>query len=240
MKLALQLLIVGAMVGPLVAAAGPSPEGLLVTAFVTLARQDCPLQVKAFKLPEKVGDPPMVLVHNGSPKRIRDFTLETLIGSSEAESSKEARKIGWISTTSEPTTILKWPLERSVPPDGDREAHDSILASHNLVSPGRRLYTNCLHVAVIVKGIEFQDGATWYFDSGQQEAIWENSLSAGNSASCDKSTGAQEVLDLLEFGAGNYKSFGTPTYANQEPVQSYTVSCPVQQIDQKLIPMCPM
>jgi len=237
MKRALQFLIIGAIVGPLGARAGPD---IWVTVFVTVARQDCPLQIKGFKLPEKVGDPARVLVHNASQKQIREFALETLIGSREPSSGKEARKIGWISSTSEPASSLKWALERNLPPDGYGETHDSILASHNLVSRGRQLRSNCLHVAVIVRHIEYQDGTTWHFESGREQETWENSLGTGNSASCDKPSGAQEAMDRLEPGAGYNKSFGALTHANQEPLQSYTVSCPVQNIEQKLRPMCPM
>jgi hypothetical protein len=143
-------------------AVGSPTDVTKIVVFVTTVKQESPLQIIGFKLPDKVGGAPMLLLRNVSDKPIRDFHVAADIGNPEADSHGQ---IGPAFATSTNSSSLDWPQERAIPPNSDREAHEAILRTHTLAAWGGQLHSSCLHVAAIVLSVDFADGTRWQLEA---------------------------------------------------------------------------
>jgi hypothetical protein len=216
---------------------GSPADDAKINIFVTTTSQDSPLQVIGFKLPDKVGSTPVLLVFNASDKEVREFSIEAAVGnpaeSARLETGEEvAVGIGNSSLHS------GWPAEGSIPPNGHKEAHREIFRSHNLALWGQRLHSNCLHVAAIVTKVKFADGTTWELESPKAQTTWKSSLDADSTKSCKHSPEVENALKQWS-GASGYVSTGSPSHADTGIVKSYSITCPLQMVGGTLTAVCP-
>jgi hypothetical protein len=233
MRIPSKLVIVLFVLLPSLAGGWPTDDAKVVV-FVTTVRQESPLQITGFKLPDKVGGAPVLVLRNESNKPIRDFHVAADIGNAEANSRGE---IGPAFATNT-SNIVFWPRERTIPPNSEREAHEGSLRSHTLAGWGGRLHSNCLHVAAIVLSLEFEDGTSWQLENMQDQQVWKSSLHSDSTKSCDHSPVMESALKEWDGPAGNEET-GSPSHLDTRTVQSYSVTCPLRNLEGKLVAICP-
>ena len=215
--------------------AKPSADEVSVTIVVTTAPQNGPLQITGFKLPDKVGGEPILVLHNVSHKEIRSFGAEAAVGNPDESGRAE---VGGMVAVGNGSEHIYWPHEQIVSPNGYREAHENVLRSHNLAEWGQRLHSSCLHVAPIVTYVEFTDGSRWELKTPQDEAIWKASLRDDSTKSCGHSSTVEYALRQWE-GAAGYVGTGTPSHQSADAVRSYSIVCPLRMVGTRLTALCP-
>ena len=209
--------------------AGGSPTGdVNIVVFVTTVKQESPLQIVGLKLPDKVGGAPVVVLRNASSKQIVGFHVAAAIGNPEADNAEQPIAI---------STNSDWP-EGPIPANSEREAHRMILRSHWLAAWGGRLYSSCLHVAAIIRSVEFADGTTWQLENLEDRQIWKSSLGSDSTKTCDHSSAVESALKEWD-GASGYVQTGSPIHLDASTVQSYSVTCPLRSLEGKLVAICP-
>ena len=221
----------------------PTGEEKIVV-FVTTVKQDGPLQITGFKLPDKVGGAPVLVLRNVSNRQVRNFYIVADIGNPEADSHGD---IGPAWSTSTNSTRLDWPQERAIPANSEREAHENELRSHTLAAWGGSLRTSCLHVAALVQSVEFADGTTWRLENHANQGIWKSSLRSDSTKSCDHSPAMESALKEWDHGSpgseepgpAGYEETGSPVHLNTGTVQSYSVACPLRNLSGRLVAICP-
>jgi hypothetical protein len=90
----------------------------------------------------------------------------------------------------------------------------------------KHLQSPCLHVAVIVRRVEFSDGTDWAESEARQLDIWKDLLSKNNEAGC------QPVADSSDkfAEAGTTWAGAPPPHSDGDTVDSYTVACPLKRL----------
>jgi hypothetical protein len=217
----------------LVAASAVRPaDEVTITEFITSGKQDSPVKIVGFRLPEKISTgAPIVLLHNTTDKEIASYTLGALSGDPRVVGASE--KVIYYTNGS-----LGQDLQNSrIAPNGDTELLQDFLTpdGFNLLSISRNLRSNCLHVAVIVSYVFFSDGTVWKFDPHNDNSWWRDSLHFGNKDACDDSPEVEETLRQLKSEAWSKAS---PAHANSQLVQSYSVMCPIRMISGDLTAVC--
>jgi hypothetical protein len=204
-----------------------------VTILVTSAKQDCPVQIRGFKLPQKVGGPPLLVVHNGTEKEVRVFYVSGYVGNPRKLKGSDPQ-VGFI-LGGEPPDSTK---ESQLAPSGDSELAYGVLKSHNFANLAKNVNSNCLHVAVLVTTVEFSDGSVWDSQAGREanQDLWRNSIRAESMKGCENSEEMEETLKELD--SAGYRESGMPTNASPELVQYYTVSCPLVKLEGRLGAVC--
>lgn len=215
-------------------AGGSPPDDSRIVVFVTTAKQESPLQITGFKLPNKVGDAPVVVLRNMSAKAISDFYVAADVGNPEPDSRGEIAP----AITTGSSMRVYWPQERAIPPNSQWEAHENILRSHTLAAWGGRLHSGCLHVAAIVTTVEFADGSRWDLGNLQSQEIWKSSLRSDSTKSCDHSPAMESALKEWDGPTGNAET-GSSSHLDSRTVQSYSVACPLRNLGGKLVAVCP-
>lgn len=143
----------------LITTCSPTDSGTIAI-FVTIVPAEGPLKILGFRLPDKVGDPPMVALQNTGEKAVRDFTLTVLIGNPRRTQSG-VDPIAGIGTSSGTPAPQLWVEERLIPPGGTRVVHQSAFRSHNFAAFAVHLHLDCAHAAVFLTKVEFVDGTIW-------------------------------------------------------------------------------
>ena len=243
MKVPLSLAIALLLLLPCFAWGWPT-DGEKIVVFVTTVKREGPLQITGYKLPDKVGGAPVLVLRNESDKEIRDFYVVAEIGNPETDSHGE---IGPAWSTSTNSTRLDWPQERAIPANSEGEAHENIFRSHLLAGWGVRLHSSCLHVAAIVLSVEFADGTAWQLENHADQEIWKHSLGSDSAKSCDHSPAMENALKEWgngsagneEVGSSGNAGTGSPTHLDTGAVQSYSVTCPLRNLSGKLVAICP-
>ena len=208
-----------------------------INIFVTTTSQDSPLQVVGFRLPDKVGSAPMLVVLNISDKEVREFGVEAAVGDPEESARVETGEMVAIGTKNGSGRI-GWPQERMVPPNNRREAHETIFEPHHLAAWGQRLHSNCLHVAAIVTRVKFADGTSWELENFKDQTIWRSSLKTDSAKSCGHSPEIENALKQWSGAAGN-ASTGSLSHVDPGIVKSYSITCPLRMTGSELAAICP-
>lgn len=233
------LLPVALVVFSLSAATEFRTTGMKVVVSVGIGEQDSPLQITGFKLPEKAGDPLRVLLHNASNKRVRGYTFEALIGSSQESLDKGQGRVRADFLEGGASPRLKWPEERIIFAHGDQESHEPFLRPFEFASKAKLVGSGCIRAVVIVRTIEFDDSSSWR-NSSDVEEIWRSSPVPASQPACDDHSSWKEIFEASsEWGAG-YDRAGLATNADQRAVTSFTLTCPLKQIDQRMVALCSM
>jgi hypothetical protein len=217
-----------------------SPAGNgTIAIFVTIAPEEGPLKILGFRLPDKVGDPPTVLLQNTGEKVVRDLTLTALIGSPR-QTQAGVEPIAGIGISSGHPAPQQWVAERLIPPGETREVHQSAFRSHNLASFAVHLHSDCAHAAVYISRIEFADGTVWGPDrsSSQTQKVWRDSIQPESTRDCANPPMADYAVDQVK-GFGYPTAIGSPSHGSTEVVSHFAFSCPIQNVGGQLIALCP-
>jgi hypothetical protein len=233
------ILILG-LLGPVMLLSAPSADDAKLMILVTIAKQTSPLEIVGFKIPEKVGGPTVVVIHNISSKQVRDFVLGAVIGSPGIDGGPKGAQVGGTAFTNTEKRS-QWGGERTISPGSSGEAHEYTFQPYGLAHFAKTLRSNCLLVAVLVVRVEYGDGTVWeMYDSHQDSRLWERSLQPVAGNSCRKSPEIEEVLSRLEGAAYDVPTFGKPTHASTQTVPSYSFSCSlVSDEKNRLTARCP-
>jgi hypothetical protein len=221
-----------AVVGLVAATAVRPADEVAITEFITSGKQDSPLQIVGFKLPDKNSTGiPIVLLHNKTDKKVASLTLGALSGDPRVLGTHE--KVIYYTNSS-----LGQDLENSrIAPNGDIELLQDFLRpdDFSLLSISGNLQSNCLHVAVIVSYVFFSDGTVWKFDPRNDNSWWRDSLRQESKDSCHSSPEVENTLKQLK--TENW-SGAPPSHPSSEVLQSYSVKCPVRTINGQLTAVC--
>jgi len=224
--------VIAGLTAFVVASAILSGDNPAVAILVTSAKQDCPVQIRGFKLPQKVGGPPLLVVHNATEKEVRVFYVSGYVGNPRKLKGFDPQ-VGFI-LGGEPPDSTK---ESQLAPSGAEVAY-GVLKSHNFANLAKNVNSNCLHVAVLVTTVEFSDGSVWESQAGREanQDLWRNSIRAESMKGCENSEEMEETLKELD--SAGYRESGMPTNASPELVQYYTVSCPLVKLEGRLGAVC--
>jgi hypothetical protein len=245
MKSAQNLLMAVVFVILPIAAVGWPDDEVRVTGLLTTAKQDGPLQIVGFKLPEKIGQPAMIVVRNVSSKNILEFTVQVVAGNPEERSTAGnasvpiSRSLPGL-TRSSFFFLPRWRKEGSIPPGGEDETREHGLESVDFVTAARFLRSNCVHLLAMVDRVVFADGTDWKSSLSDEKLrqVWKESISPESLKSCANSP---EVARLLEELRGESFNQGrSPTQIETAIVQHYSISCPLRRVQGKLLAVCPM
>src|ERR1700735_4568334 len=120
-----------------------SPTGNgMIAIFVTFTPTEDVIRILGFRLPDKVGDPPRVILQNTSGRIVQDFSISALMGSPR-QTQTGIDPIAGIASASANPIQPQWAGERTIPPGETREVHESALRSHNLASLAAHLHLDC-------------------------------------------------------------------------------------------------
>ncbi len=232
MKVASRLAIAVFVLLPTLAGGG-APDAVKIVVFVTTAKQEGPLQITGFILPDKVGAGPTLVVRNTADKPVSDFSLAVALGNPAPDSRGE---MGPAYYTGGPTRDFR-PSERQIPPNSERQVHQNGLHTHYLAHWGGELHSTCLHVAAIVSRVTFADGTNWELEQNAQQT-WKDSLQSDSTKGCDHSPAAEIALRDWDGASGNAET-GSSSHLDSRTVQSYSVACPLRNLSGKLVAICP-
>lgn len=213
-------------------AAGLPQDDVKISVFVTTVKQEGPLQITGFKLPDTVGGDPTVVVRNTSDKRVSDFSVAALLGNPEPDSRGE---VGPKWSLAGPPRVLR--PNRPIAPNSEGEAPATGLRAHYLAHWGGELHSTCLHVVATISSVKFADGATWELQASSQE-IWKSSLGPDSTKTCDHSPAVENALNNWDGAAGNADT-SMPSRLPTDAVQSYSFACPLRNLDGGLVAICP-
>jgi hypothetical protein len=224
-------------------------DDIVINLFVTTVKQDSPVQILGFKLPNsatgdegpgEMAEPPergsvlvcrwcpQVLLRNTSSMKIKSVSLIGLIGD---PNRPEQRTKGMPGMGILGQSRLGQPSPYAIAPNGDANfGDDGLWPSTMALLAASHINSNCLHVAVVVWRIQFSDGTLWASDPEQEQLLWKESLRQENANSCQDSSAVG--LKQLHKGTGtrvlpvrNFRSGVT---------QSYSAACPVYLINGEL------
>jgi hypothetical protein len=237
--------IAGTLVMLPIATWGQAPDEVKVTGFVTTAKQDGPLQIIGFRLPEKIGHSPKVVVRNISSQQIVSFTIRITTGnlargSLFAELGTQFGE-GSIGPPAQNSVLYPlWRKERSVLPGSESEVEGYNPSSSHSVVSAAAVRSNCVHSLAMVNRVEFADGTDWEWLPNDEELdrVWKGSILPGSSKSCDNSPKVTKLMEKLRGPA--YIVRDSLTHADTAVVQHYSISCPLRPMHGKLFAVCPM
>ena len=216
-----------------------SPTGNgTIAIFVTIPPAEGPLKIIGIRLPDKVGDPPRVVLQNTSDKTVQDFNITALIGSPRPTQAG-VDPIAGIESSSPHPIQLQWIGERLIPPGEMREVHESALRSHDLATMTAHLHLDCAHVAVFLNRVDFADGTVWTSDrsSVQEQKIWRDSFRPKSTSSCENPPMAEGAVGEVK-GFGYTAGMGSTSHGDTEIVSHYAFSCPVHVVGGQLVALC--
>lgn len=208
-------------------AGGLPQDDVKISVFVTTVKQDGPLQITGFKLPGKLGDPPVLVLQNTTDKPITVFYVSAAIGNPDADSRGEAGPAYYLGSAKLFGPIL---------PESEREAPAPSFRAHHLAHGAGELHSTCLHAAVSVTSVIFADGEVWRAEDRQQE-IWKSSLLPDSTKPCEHSAKVEAALKDWD-GATGYEGMGSPSHLDTRTVQSYAFTCRLRDLGGKLVAIC--
>jgi hypothetical protein len=126
-----QFVFVAILFVPSAPAIPPPSKELTVSADLESARQRGPLQIVGFKMPEEMGDSPVIVLRNVSAKATRSFWFTVRIGcanpSNQLESGPPVAELGPWKNPQDP----RWPKESTIAPGALGDAHITGLNGHH-------------------------------------------------------------------------------------------------------------
>jgi hypothetical protein len=228
--------LAAALLAPSVPAISPPGDELAVSVDLEVARQAGPLQVVGFKMPEEMGDAPVVVLRNVSAKATRSFWFDVRIGCGNSSDKPSSGGLGPWKNPQDP----QWPKESTVAPSARGEAHLSALNGYVLVFSGRDHTCSCLRATVQVSAVEFADGSTWdrARATNSDPGPIDDAATQERLQPCQESQESDKVLKDLVGGGFRARAHGQ---ADGTILRAYSVSCTLQQrADGAWLVRCPM
>lgn len=208
-----------------------SADTVAIHVFVTTVKQDCPVQIVGFKLPDKPGGVPTVVVHNTTEKEVKLFRLIYLLGDPKGVGADSPKKGFTVDQNSE------WERrEPLIAPNGDAEFGLEYLTSFSLAfTAAHSLHSNCLQLALVLGGVEFSDGTVWEGNTDQHTFLWRNSIRPRYLGSCDSSPEIKQTLKQIKAASYSDAPLARP---NAGTMRFYSVACPVRRIGRDSVAVC--
>jgi hypothetical protein len=229
-----------------VMALGPAAfpvENLVVKLFVTTVRQDSPVEIVGFKYPDSGpsypdrddndfegmcltgGYCPKVVLRNTTGKAVTAVGVEGLYGNpaepkdGSVEHLNREFQVLWVDN-------VRLKSLHVIAANGEAEFGSNTLWPFAAAGIGtHELGSSCVHVAIVVRRVEFSDGTVWMYDSNQNAALWRDSIPSGTAGSCQTSP---EAIAKLKSLGGSW-SGPAPTHSSNETIDSYSVICQVKK-----------
>jgi hypothetical protein len=202
-----------------------STDSPVISLFVTIAKQDSPVQIMGFKLPggSNNGAPrdplcpwcPKVRLHNTTARQVKKVLLRGVAGDPNRPNETQHAAITYLDNTPGPPTMMQ--------PNGDGEFADGRLWPFSVVLMAAPLVNStCLHIAMVVSFVEFTDGTIWTMNHEQERSAWKESLRQADANSCSDSPDQLELKRLHEGTA----SIDAPSLnLNLDLTSFYSASC---------------
>ena len=215
-----------------------------ITATVVAAPQEAPLKIIGFVMPEKIGDPPKVIVHNASSKTVVQFYAVPLSGNPDkamAHGDAPAELPEWETSgyraACAPGDSHCTPEElHKIPPGNDARRHVDTLRSYFLANQAKRFKSNCLHTMVFIERVEFEDGTKWMLNSSERDSTWRNSIRPESLKGCaNQNPQTAEQLARMQ-GAGGH--VGTPIHVDPPTKTEFQVSCTIHEAHGTVVAYC--
>jgi hypothetical protein len=215
-------------------------RGQVVVTLAVAKQQPAPLRIIGFILPERVSDGPRLVVENYSSSEVTAFWGALLVGRADATDRAPDGKTDSVVLTNIGIRNEGWPRIPAIPPRTQTEVPQDGLRLPDLAYHGREAAAACLHVTILVTRVHYADGTIWRLDDvAGERRVWSDSLSRESARACaGRRTPNENVLRHLE-GWGYEKDPGSPTHATSERLTSYSFACPVRQLRNKLVVVCP-
>lgn len=192
----------------------------------TAAKQDCPLQITGFKLPQPSENRtrlPQVLLHNTTGKAIDFFYMHGLIGDPRGVDGAEPKLV---SALGQESPRIQPPPR--IAPYGDAAFEATFLRPMTSAFDAKELGRSCLQITVAVTHVRFSDGETWSIGWKDFQPLWANSIQPESEQACTQSENARAALEELR---GFSISPQASTNLTSDTVESYSVACPLQRVD---------
>jgi hypothetical protein len=232
-----------------VAFTASATDDIVLNLFVTTVKQDSPVEILGFRLPNsatgdegpsEMAEPPergpvlvcrwcpQVLLRNTTTKQVKNVMLTGLMGD---PNRPEQRTGGIAGMTMLSQSRLGQPSPYVIAPNADANFGDNALwPSIIAITAASHINSNCLHVAVVVWRIEFSDGTLWASDREQEQLLWKESLRQENTNSCQDSS----AVDLTQLHKGTSARALPVRDFRSGVTQSYSAACPVHWISGEL------
>jgi len=220
-------------------------DHVVVNLFVTTVKQDSPVQIVGFKLPDKGPGVPIseankdgaaclsggyctkVLLHNTTAKEVKHIVVIGVLGDPRRDDDAEHPRpeMGVLPSSN-------WKLAPPVllTANGDAEFGSDSLWPFAIVGIALldTVKSNCFHFAVVVTRVEFSDGTVWTSDPKQNQMLWRNSTRQENTSSCQDLSAVEGTIKQLQ---GASWSGPPPSHSGSDTTQSYAVACPVRRVN---------
>jgi hypothetical protein len=218
-----------------------------ITEFVTIAKQDAPVQILGFKFVPDVRGDVKVSIRNTTTKNVSYFFLMALYGDPR---NGDLGKL-MLSSVEPPSSGLQAGPDRSISPDGMLpdggyrefwvESSEPLL---NSIKQAATLDSDCLHTVVFVAGVFFSDKTKWYVDQNIAlnrlksdnpliQTMWRDSIRPESRASCHDSPEIEQSLRQLKS-----LSWSDASPRSTNAVQSLSIECPLSTTGGEVTARC--
>lgn len=212
----------------LVASVACAADLVTIHLLYTAAKQDSPLQITGFRLPDHTGGDIGILLHNATSKEIISYDFVAPFGDPRPVSGTAP------STHSNIGSVLDRYPPLPIEPQGNAQVNSALLRPINSVMAASDLGSNCIQVAVLVSDVKFSDGAEWKAPGDWAEP-WRASIRPESVNACEDN-GPDAVATLKRMKGGALGSATVPPDA--AVVEFYTDTCPVRLLNGLVTAFC--
>lgn len=212
------------------------PNGAKVTVTVAVAKQeDAPLQIAALRLPDPSSRWTLAILNNRSSKPVRAFWIGVIFDRPDetGDPGGGVRYREFVGTSSGPVQAAPG---ITVSPEQQLQSQYQVLQSHALAYLAKLVGSNCVHAAVVISRVDFEDGTNWEFDQKQASQLWRDTLATRSGNACGHDRALEGTLRRLD-GSG-YES-GPFMRMSPREAESYSFSCVLCTMGTRWIAMCP-
>lgn len=215
------------------AASSFAADELAIHLHFTAAKQDGPLQVTGFKLPQSSESrltSPQVLLHNTTGKAIDSFYVRGLVGDPR-EAGGAAPK--FVNALGQESPRIQPPQQ--IAPYGDATFEATFLRPMDSAFDAKHFGRSCVQIAVAVTNVRFSDGETWSIGWKDFQPLWADSIQPESLQGCSPDENAGIALQELKGFTIFLRPFtGLPS----APVKSYSVACRMQSVNSDETAVC--
>ncbi|HXT85801.1 MAG TPA: hypothetical protein VN745_02140 [Verrucomicrobiae bacterium] len=216
-----------------VAASSFAADELAIHLHFTAAKQDDPLQITGFKLPqssESRPTSPQVLLHNTTGRAIESFYMRAIIGDPRGADGTEPK---FVNTLGQESPRIQPPPQ--IAPYGDATFEATFLRPMNSAFDAKNFGRSCVQIAVAVTYVKFSDGGTWSIGWKDFQPLWADSIQPESLQGCTPSENTGIALQELK----GFTIFLRPvTGLSSSPVKSYSVVCRTQSVNSDGTAVC--
>ena len=196
------------------------PIGMITVSVAAAKQPGAPIEIVGFRVPAIVGQEPIILVENRAAAPVKRFWFAAIVQRADGLTGSAGVQGESVMPGS---GIVEWPQ--------GTESPQSFLADYRLASDAQRVLSDCLHAAIVVSHVEFEDGSSWWRElwgeENWQRKAWESSRAAGSAPICQHTKGIEPTLqNMVSTGFVT----GAPVRgASAGVVKSFVTSCAIRK-----------